>query len=336
MIRSFSTVVAAALSTHLAIGGEGHSQPFVPEIRHFSPHQKMLADAVRSADVIFSGVTTEIDLSKYEGIGKGTYSGTVTPTTFYKGKLEKDCLSLRWEPSATGIEQGSNHLFFIRSEAGNLKVIKEIFVHKSPSSWARTYGAYDGGTEATLQSIRLLVQPSDPAANYAATLLADLKQPAVHRQATAVRLACETLRPECLDPLLHAITHHVEDFEHAIFGACRLDGRQGTTKALKLLDVLPEAQSLIFDAIASAKSSESIAILVKFGTENPEYRVSSAFAIREIDTSGLPEILRRWREDRKHSALTHTFYRVGWRSDSFSADDLLDKALSGERVFNDR
>ena len=146
MIRSAITVVAVALSTLFAVAGEMRTQPFIPEIRRFTPHKMMLADAVRSADVIFSGVTTKLDLSKYQGIGNGTYSGTVTPTTFYKGKLENDSLRLSWEPSATGIQQGSNHLFFIRSDAGDSKVIKEIFVHKPPYMCSRTYWVYDGGT----------------------------------------------------------------------------------------------------------------------------------------------------------------------------------------------
>ena len=200
---------------------------------------------------------------------------------------------------------------------------------------SRTYWVYDGGTEATLQTIRHLVRPSDPVEGYAATLLADLKQPAVQRQATAVMLACETMRPECLDPLLYAVTNRVEDFQHAIFGACRLDALKGTTKALALLAAHPEDQSLIFAAIASAKSPESVDILTEFGTANPEYRVSCAFTIREIDSSVLPKIVRRWRADTKHAELTHTFHRIGWRTDSFSADDLLDKALGGEKVFDD-
>lgn len=334
MNRTGITVAATVLTSLLAVAGEVHTQPFIPDLRRFTPHKTMLADAVRSADVIFSGVTTTLDLSEYQGIGKGTYSGTVTPTTFYKGKLESDSLRLRWEPSATGIEQGSNHVFFIRSNDGDSKVIKEIFVHKPPYLCSRTYWFYDGGTEATIQSIRLLVRPSEPVEGYAATLLDDLKQPAVQRQATAVMLACEVMRPECLEPLLFAITNHVEDFEHAIFGACRLDGRRGTTKALVLLATRPEKQSLILDAIASAKSPQSIEALTEFGTDNPKYRVSCAFAIREIDTSTLSEVVRGWRGDGKHAEIQHTFYRDGLRTDTFSADALLAKAVNGQKVFD--
>lgn len=334
MIRSVITVAAIALSTTFTVADEVRTQPFIPDLRRFTPHKTMLADAVRSADVIFAGVTTNLDLSKYQGIGKGIYSGTVTPTTSYKGKLESDSLRLSWEPSATGIEQGSNHLFFIRFNAGDSEVIKEIFIHKPPYMCARTYWVYDGGIEATLQSLRLLVRPSDPVGDYAATLLADLKQPAVQQQATAVMLACETMRPECLEPLLFAITNHVEDFEHAIYGACRLDGLQGTTKALELLTAHPDDQSLIFDAIASAKSPESIGALTKFGTDNPKYRASCAFAIREIDTSTLSEVVRIWQGDGKHAEIQHTFYRIGWRTDTLSTDALLAKAINGEKVFN--
>ncbi len=336
MNRAVITLAVAVFTTLFAVAGEGHTQPFVPDLRRFSAHKPMLADAVRSADVIFSGVTTKVDVSKYKGIGNGTYSGTVNPKTFFKGSLRDDSLSLEWEPSATGIELGSNHIFFIRTKGEDFDVVKEIFVHAPPYMCSRAYWFYDGGTEATLQTIRLLVAPSEPVDTYAATLLADLKQPAVQRQATAVMLACETMRPECLEPLLYAVANHVEDFEHAIFGACRLDGRQGTPKALTLLTSHAEEQSLIFDAISAAKSPESINILARFGTDNPEYRVSCAFAIKEIDSSTLAEVVRSWRSDGKHAEIKHTFSRgEGWRvNSSFSADALLAKALSGEKVFD--
>jgi hypothetical protein len=112
-----------------------------------------------------------------------------------------------------------------------------------------------------------------------------------------------------------------------------LDGRRGTTKALALLATHPEKQSLIFDAIASAKSPQSIDALTEFGTDNPKYRVSCAFAIREIDTSTLSEVVRSWEGDGKHAEIQHTFYRIGWRTDTFSADALLAKSINGEKVF---
>lgn len=334
MKRLFISIAAAVLPTLLAVAADGHTQPFVPELRRFGPHAPMLADAVRAADIIFTGVTTQVDLSQYHGIGKGTYSGAITPQTFLKGRFAQRELNLTWEPSATGIKPGSNHIFFIRAKDGGFNVVKEIYVHQSPYMCSRTYWVYDGGTEATLQTIRLLVTPSEPLPEYPATLLADLKQPAGQRQATAVMLACEAMRPECLDPLLYAITHHVRDYVHAIYGACRLDGEQAATAALALVAAHTDEQPQIFEAIGAAKNPKSVPILDQFGTEHPEYRASCAFAIREIDPTKLADAVRRWRADGKHTGIKHTFYRIGWRVDSYSADELLTKALNSEKVFN--
>jgi hypothetical protein len=300
----------------------------------------MLSDAANASDVVFTAVTTRLDLSQYHD-GNGVYSGTVTPQTVLKGRLAKAELNLVWKPSATGIKPGSSHIFFVRANDGGFDVVKEIYVHKPPYLCSRTYGAYDGGTEATLQSIRLLVTPSEPLPDYPATLTADLKQDSTQRQATAVWLACETLRPECLGPLLFAVRNHVTEYTQAVYGACRLDGEKGARAALKLLlakdkDKEPVAdEEQVFDAISAAKSPKSVPILDQFGTDHPDYRVSCAFAIREIEPSKLPDVIRRWRADGKHKELVHDFrLSDGWFEVSLSADTLLEHALTGTRVFD--
>lgn len=302
----------------------------------------MISDAVNASEIIFTAVTTRLDLSQYHD-GKGTYSGAVTPQTVLKGRLAKAELNLVWEPSATGIKPGSSHIFFLRAKDGRFDVVKEIYVHEPPYLCSRTYGALDGGTEVTLQSIRLLVTPAEPLPDYPATLTADLKQDSGDRQATAVRLACETLRPECLDPLLFAVSNHVAEYTQAVYGACRLDGEKGAGAALTLLlakdkDEEPVAdEEQVFDAISAAKNPKSVPILDQFGTDHPDYRVSCAFAIREIDPSKLPDAVRRWRADGKHKELAHEFRLYnGWHTVSLSADALLEHALAGTRVFNER
>jgi hypothetical protein len=315
--------------------GDAPTEPFVSEGRtRFQPFPHMLSDAVRAADLIFMGATTRVDFSQYHGIGKGTYSGIVVPKTFLKGHLEQREVNLIWEPSATGIKTGSNHIFFVRTNNGGFNVAKEIYVHEPPYMCSRTYWFYDGGTEATVQSIHLLVKPSESVPAYAETLLADLKQPAVQRQATAVMLACETMRAECLDPLLYAITNHVEHYLEAVYGACRLDGTWGATAALGQIASHPNEQAEIFAPIAAAKNPKSVSILEHFGDAHPDCRVSCAFAIREIDSSHLAEIIHRWQADGKDSQIVHTFFTS---EDSppyrFTADDLLVRALNRRKLF---
>lgn len=303
MKRIFIAIAATVLSTVLAPGA-------IELFPRFTPHPLMLADAVREADVIFMGVTTRVDSTHYDDTKRETtYSCAVTPQTFLKGSLEQREINLVWEQFGTGLKPGSNFIFFVRIKDGRFKVVKEVFFDRSWSMSA-TYWAYTGGLEATLQSIKLLVSPSTPEPDYAATLLADLKDSSVHRQATAVMLACETLRPECLDPLLYAITHHVEDFASATYGACRLDGNKGASAALGLIASHPDDYRMIFSAIATAKSAQSVPVLEQFGTDHPEYRASCAVAIGEIEPTKLADLTQRWHVDGKHNSNLRHF--EGW------------------------
>lgn len=305
MKRIFIAIATAVLPALFAMAAG------IIEVPRFVPHPPMLGDAVREADVIFMGVTTRVDLSGYDSNGKGTYSGTITPQTFLKGSLNQREVNLAWEPSATSIEPGSNHMFFVRIKNGGFEVVKEIFFHQPPYKCSRTYWAYDGGADATVQTIKLLVSPSTPQPDYAATLLADLQDSSGQRQATAVMLACETLRPECLDPLLYAITHHVEYFDRATYGACRLDGKKGASAALGLIASHPNDYGVIFEAIAAAKNAQSVPIVEQFGNDLPEYRASCAVAIGAIEPSKLAELTQRWHVDGKSgSRLRHFEGRV--------------------------
>lgn len=334
--------ILATLSLILALGGRAADtlpQPFVAEGRYrFHPHEKMLSTAVAESDIVFQGRSVSIDLSGYDSQkGSGTYSGEVAVTSSLKGQLSTSPLRLRWEPSATGLKAGSKHIFFLRRDGEHFKVLKEIFVHELPHPCCRTYWAYDGGTDSTLHAIRLLIDPKLPDRLFAQSLESDVRTDRVHQQATAVMLACETLRPASLPAMLYAVENHTEDFVHAVYAACQLDGQKGAQSALEHLSAsVHHPACLAFDAIAAAKAPKSVSVLEAFGDTHPEHRVSCAFAIREIDPKTLTATIARWKSDGKNTGLTHGFeLQNRWIRQTATVDQLLDLALAGGTVFKD-
>jgi len=146
-----------------------------------------VATAAQNADLIFIGTTKRLDTSAYERPGHGHYSGDFIPEQTIKGSVAEPALTLTWDPSATGLDLGSKHIFLVKRRQGTLEVLKEIYIHMEGFPCCRTYGAMDGGTTITLDAISYLVSPkAGLPAGYNDRLLYELKQESVYRQATAV------------------------------------------------------------------------------------------------------------------------------------------------------
>lgn len=336
--------IALIASTTIALAVEAYRDPLVnPFVAEgwsgYGLRPPELSEAVRQSDVIFIGRTTQAEPGLYDDKLHGMpVSGTVVPESVLKGALAKGEMHLTWGPGAW--ESGTRHIFFIRDSKDGLKTVKAIWLYKDQDTICASpfsYSALPSGRQSTLDSIRILVSPTEvKLKGYAAALMADLEKPSGVLSNNAVWLACEVNRPECLSPLLYAITNHTEYFGDAVYAACRLDGEQGAKAALALVLAHPEERH-VFGVIASAKNPQSTVVLEQFGDEHPEYRVSCAFAIREIARAKLPEIIRRWREDGEHSQIMHRFWRSKWDFSplELSLDALLSKALSGEKVYRD-
>ena len=301
----------------------------------FEKPSREVAAAVQNADLVFVGTTGRLDASHFNGsTGQGGYTGDVVPDQMMKGSFSQPFLTLTWHPSATGLEAGSRHIFFVKRRQDTLEVLKEIYIHKPDFPCCRTYGLMDGGTTITLDAIKFFVSPqSGLPRGHNDRLLNELREESVHRQATAVLLAYETSRRECLPALLYAVAHRKEDYLVAVFTACTLDGENGAKTALGLLDVpasrSPMSKMAVFDAIATAGNPASVGPLKQLGDERAEYRVSCAFAIRQISVERSAPIIRAWLADHKQDGMTETLSNR-WARRSCSIESLLDAALQGK------
>jgi hypothetical protein len=310
--------------------------PYLGTVTHrFEKPSCEVASAVQNADLVFIGTTRKLDTSNYDGItGQGSYIGDIVPDQMMKGSFSQPFLTLTWHPSATSLEAGSRHIFFVKRRQDTLEVLKEIYIHKPGFPCCRTYGLMDGGTTVTLDTIKFFVSPRKGLPKgYAGRLLHELEEESVHRQATAVLLAYEASRKECLPALLYAVAHRKENYLVAVFTACQLNGEAGSKTAMGLLDVpssrSPMSKMAVFDAIATAGNPASVGPLKQLGDARPEYRVSCAFTIRQISAGQAAPIIKAWLADHKQDGVTETLPNR-WLRRSASVESLLNLALQGK------
>lgn len=333
-----TAILAALAAFPIAAAAEWrYEMPYLgPEpLRASDAPLSEVSEATLAADSIVLATSRTLDLSGHDSsTGEGVYRGELGIDEVLKGRVDSP-IELSWRPSATGIEAGSRHLFFIHEANGELEVLKEIYVHREGYPCCRTYGAMDGGTASTLAVIRALLEPDREALNAAEmALLEDIESEKTQRQWTAVMLAAELNRPASIPALRSAIGRQTDGFFVAIRAFCRIDGARGAASGLSLLGADHEfdrhAVARVFNAIAMAENADAVEQLLKFGTERPEHRVSCAFAIRNLDPDRLPEIVRAWEADGKHEDRIETL-STGLGPSKPTTSDLLKSAVSGEK-----
>lgn len=333
-------VLLVPLANGLALS-RGYEGPYLGAgtPRFYEPKREIAAAAL-AADFVFIGTTRSLDTSHYEGIGRGYYTGEIVPEKMLKSSAAEPLLELAWQPSATGIEAGSRHVFFVKREDGKLKVVKEIFIHEGTYPCCRAYGAMDGGTEVTLDAIAYLAAPeAGMPTGHKERLLAEMQERSVHRQGTAVYLANETRSAECLPGLEYAVANRTEFYPTAIYVSCLIDGAQGAKTALGLLDVPVERNRnetlAIYDAIARAGNAASVGPLKELGDARPEQRVSCAFAIAMIAPERVGPIVKGWIADGKHKGRSEVVSADWWDNSTYPVDVLLKAAAEGKNPLSE-
>ena len=300
-----------------------------------------VATAVKDADLVFVGRTTRLDTSGYNGVtGVGDYVADLASEQVLKGTFSGAFITLKWHPNTTGFQVGSKHIFFVKRKENTSEVLKEIFVHE-PQTYpcCRTYGAMDGGTGITLDALSFFVSPlHDLPAGFGDRLLSEVKEDHSQWQATAVFLGYEVSRRECLPALLYAVENFKDYWLIAVYASCILDGEQGAKVALGVLDhpssLSAGMKARVFDAIAKAANPAAVGPLKRLGDEQPLYRVSCAFAIRQLSSAQLPAIIKAWLADHKHDGKVETV-STGYYQNTYSVESLLNDALQGKTFSSD-
>lgn len=314
----------------------GYIGPFLGQNRLHLPH-KELVYAASNSDLVFIGTSLRLDTSLHNPVtGKGYYSADIKAEKVLKGHSQQTAISLKWHPMTTGYKVGSRHVFFVKLRQETPLVLKELYLFEPHIPLARIYGAMDGGRDVTLEAISFLCGLSSKLPdNFSSSLLLEIKEPGWSRQNTAILLAYELSQAACLPALIFAIKSKTDKKPLAIYSACLLDGQSGASAALWSFDnqpsPIPYKTHMMFDAIAAAGSLASIGPLREFGDNNPDQRVSCAFAIRAISADLAPPIIRAWLADQKHKNMVELVREPFEKSRAviLSTDQLLRAALEG-------
>lgn len=299
----------------------------------FTAPKDILTEAVAGSDVIFIGRSSQIDQGHYDDIhGGGTYQGLVQVDRLLSGSMIEPAVVLIWKTSATNIKEDAQHIFFLQRTAVGYCVNKEIYVFDG-MNYSRTYGYYDGGFVSTFETLALPLHPMRrPNAAMLAALRADLESNGGQRQETALLLMSETHRKEFIPLLKYALVHDRGGYLNAIYPLCRIDGEQGAAAGFEYLrqhrNLGRWEEAAVFDAIVAAGNRTAVAALLALGNRDIRFRVSAAFAIKDLSPSDLsaiiPWIAARWWNFRER------IVELG-SSDLIPMSELLTAALTGDR-----
>jgi len=302
-----------------------YDQPYLGD-HAVAPPARELAGLCGRAELVFVGTTRTLAATA----GDGRYAASVAIDRVLKGGPGEERLDLSWSPSATGIDAGSQHLFFVAGPAESPVVLKEMYIQPGESGFIRAYGYLDGDTESTLAVVEALLHPDRPRGAAAELLLADAEGTDFQRRQTAARLALELGTAEVVPALAALVRTENDVFEALAAELLRLAGVDRLDDVLAAVLTAPFAsrwtESRAFAAIASTGGSDFVEPLAAFGDAHAELRVSCAFALAGIGDASSSAALGRWIADAEADGSTEHVDRLdgGQRPRS----DLLREALA--------
>src|SRR5262245_61726934 len=163
--------LAFALCSAVAQAETIYDQPYLGDRVAKTPSRE-LASQIASADLIVLGRTTK--LVEGSSGSAARIAATVTPVEVWKGTKPSADLDLEWNASATSLSAGSMHVLLIRNDP-TPRVIREMYVHVPPHDLMRSYGALDGGKDATFRVIKALISSNSSRTGLSDVLLKEAK-----------------------------------------------------------------------------------------------------------------------------------------------------------------
>ena len=297
-----------------------YDHPYMADIG-WNPPTNGLARIADQSTLIFIGVSETLE---------PTYTGRIRPLESLKGTLPGQPLVLSWQPSATGISIGSKHLFFVLNDKGTNHVLKEMYIHAGAYDAMRTYGALDGGRDATLMVLRSLTGLPVDHAELSALLVREAQRDEVQRRQTVSFLAADLASPDSVPALTYILEHQGEELPLVAYTLMRLSPDAGTRTVLRALVTEPRMSPWLaanfFCAIAKAHSSSSPALLEEFGNSHPEYQVSCAYTLAELCGTNAIPVIQKWRTVAESS--TKEKVSTGWTLNYIPRERMLKDATS--------
>ncbi len=247
---------------------------------------------VREADLILLGEALELRENRDPNGSIETYDGLIRINEILKGRTDRVALQLRFKPSATGIDKGARHVFFlVLSDDGHPEVTDAWYLFPPRYNRMRVVGDYDCSREVGIGFLRLLATGSTPP-EFAERLHGEYRSEEWGKRYSAVVMA-SFVEPEIGGDVLRAVVTGTADdpLNRELFptAAYALAAGEGDRGLRALLEALPRAdntgrisESIVFDLVATLGTQELIPDILKIGQLHDEFAVSAAFALAGV------------------------------------------------------
>ena len=265
-----------------------------------------LAEIVRQSDLIILAKTERI-AKAIESTDRITiYDADVKILSTYKGKAITETLSLKFEASATGIENGSKHIFFLKQSADNTKLLKASFIFPRGEGYdnhMRIIGAFDCSEDVGIAVINYLITRKLPI-DLEERLINEYLSDEWGKMYTAVHLAFATSPAIGTSVLKRAVSvKERKRFDLELYGiaAFGLAIERKAENWRTLLENIPSfegagrmPESIAFDLAATFGDETTVPVIKEVIAKKPELAVSAAFALSRIKGKEAKSLVESW------------------------------------------
>lgn len=297
-----------------------------------------LASIVQHSDLVILAKTEKIDKALESTDRITIYNANVKILKIYKGEPVGKSLNLKFEASATGIESGSKHIFFLKQTASNVEVLKASFIFHSGEGYdnrMRIVGAVDCSEDVGIAVISYLVTRNLPI-DLEERLMNEYLSDDWGKMYSAVHMAFATSPVVGASVLKNAVSvKERKRFDLELYGiaAYRLAGERKPDNWRTLLENIPSfegagrmPESIAFDLAATFGDETIVPVIREVVAKRPELAVSAAFALSRIKGKEAKLLVESWLSNQQ-LAKREELISTGWQQQKINSFILFKIAL---------
>jgi len=292
---------------------------------------------VKKADVLVVGAVRKLRALKVsEPVERiQFYEADVNVLHVIKGDWNKRQVHLRFTPSATGIEDGAEHVFLLETSQGNQPLVIEAwYVYPERYNLMRVVGAYNCSKDVGMEVLRHLVSGKHNP-TLASKLIAEYRSESWGKMYSAVVMAAAPeIGKDVLTEMVSVKDRKRFDLHLYCLAAEALAAKQGDAGLRVLLNDIPQfpgtgriVESVVFDLIATHGTEKVVPDVAALAKRRPVFAVSAAFALAGIGGESSRKAIVSFLGNDEIAQRTEKI-SDGWSQRSERVEVLLKKALS--------
>jgi hypothetical protein len=302
-----------------------------------------LATIVQQSDLIILAESEKISEAAESNDRITIYDTNVKILEILKGESTDKFLNLKFEASATSIENGPKHIFFLKRIKDNIKVLKASFIFprgQGYDNYMRIFGAYDCSEDIGIDVINYLGNSTFPI-DLDERLAKEYLSESWGKMYSSVHMA-SAISPVFGVPVLKMAVS-VKDrkrFDIDLYGiaAYSLAVQQNHDYWQTILENIPSfegngrvAESVAFDLAATFGNEKIVPVIKDVVFKKPELAVSAAFALSKIKGKEAKSLIEFWLKDTELSKREEIISN-GWQQRKTNFSTLFREALKKMEV----